>query len=102
IACHETRIPQRFAQRLIVLDQRAGQTVTNRTRLTSDPTAPNRNADVELVLHADRFERLAHDHPRRLTAEELIQRAVVHENITLARTQENASGGSLAATGTVV
>ena len=64
------------------------------------PLTVTLTSNVLVELH--QLERLAHDHARRLAAEELVERAVVDRDVAAARAQEDAGGGGLAPAGAVV
>src|SRR5688572_8791926 len=102
VARHEAGLAQRGLQRLVVLDQRAGEPEADRAGLAGDATALDRDVDVELLLELRELERLAHDHARRLAAEERVERLAVDDDRALARLEEDARGRRLAATGTVI
>src|SRR5882724_6724552 len=102
IARNEAGIAKGLAKRLIVLDQRTGDAVTDRAGLAGDAAAIHAHADVELVHGLHRFERLTHDHPAGFAAEELIERPVVDGDRALAGAQVDAGGGGLAPAGAVI
>src|SRR5688572_26639472 len=76
--------------------------MTDRTRLTGDAPAVDVHFDIEAIDHLYRLERLAHDHPRSLATEELLDRSIVDANAALARPQVNAGSRGLAAAGAVI
>src|SRR5512133_3115321 len=67
---HETDLAQFALQRLVVLDQRAGDAEADGAGLAGVATALDRHPDVELVGRLGQLERLAHDHARSLASEE--------------------------------
>jgi hypothetical protein len=73
--------PHRNAQALIVLDQRARDTVTDGARLARVAATANGYLDVDLVGEFGNFKRLPHDHACGLTTEILIQRMLVDGDI---------------------
>src|SRR5262245_59948906 len=99
IARDEAGVAEGLAQRLVVLDERAGDAVTDGAGLAGDATAVDAHGDVELVHELHGFERLAHDHAAGFTAEELIARAIVDGDRALAGTQVDTGGGGLATAG---
>src|SRR5690606_1905438 len=90
VARHEACTAQMLTQRLAVRDQRARDPVTNRAGLPGRAAAADRRPNVELALELGRDERLSHDHPRRLAAEELVERTAVHGDLAGAGPQEHA------------
>src|SRR5579872_7406205 len=62
VARHETRLSQGLTQRLIVLNQRAGDPMTNGSGLASDAAAIHMDADIEFSGQLHGLERLTHDH----------------------------------------
>src|SRR5690606_21574603 len=99
---HETGAAQRLAQRLVVFHQSARDAMADRTGLPGRAAASHRRVHVELALELARDERLAHDHARRLAAEEHVEGRAVHGDLAAAGTQEHARGGSLPPAGAVV
>src|SRR5690606_25702602 len=102
VAGHEAGLAQVGLQRLVVLDQRAGDAQADRTGLAGGAAAGGGDDDVELVGRLGQLERLAHDHARGLTAEELVQRTAVDGDVARTLAQEHAGGGRLATAGAVV
>src|SRR5690606_24854341 len=102
IARHIAGVAQRLAQCFVVLDQRTGQAMANRAGLAGDAAALDRDVDVEITVQAHGLERLAHDHTRRLAAEELVERTLVDADVAAALAQEHAGGRGLAAARAVV
>src|SRR5690606_31147673 len=102
IARHVTGVPKHLAQGLIVIDESAGQTMTDRAGLARGAAAFDRSFDVEVLVQIHGLERLAHDHAGSLAAEELLERAPVDSDGAGALTQEHAGGGCLAAAGAVI
>src|SRR5690606_24326350 len=102
VAGHEAGLAQVGLQRLVVLDQRAGDAQADRTGLAGGAAAGGGDDDVELVDRLGQLERLAHDHARGLAAEELVQRTAVDGDVATALAQEHAGGGGLATASAVV
>src|SRR5690606_13715205 len=102
VAGHEAGLAQVGLQRLVVLDQGAGDAQADRTGLAGGAAAAGGDDDVELVAGLGQLQRLAHDHARGLTAEELVQRTAVDGDVAAALAQEHAGGGGLATAGAVV
>src|ERR1700752_3275325 len=102
VARHEARIPQRLAQALVELDERAGEAVPNRAGLARRAAAIDLDGDVEPAHELHRLEGLSHDHAAGLPAEELIERAIVHRDATGPGLQVHACGCGLATSGAVV
>src|SRR5690606_17403558 len=99
VAGHEPGLAQLGLQRLVVLDQRAGDAQADGAGLAGGATALDRGDHVELLGRLGQLERLAHDHARGLAAEELVQRTLVDGDGAAALAQEHAGGGGLAAAG---
>src|SRR5262249_30175855 len=102
VARDEAGRSQRFAQRLVVFDERPSDAVANRARLAGDAPARNFHVDVEPAGELHGFERVAPGHAARLTTEEFIQRTRVHGDLPVAGLQMHAGRGGLAAAGAVV
>src|SRR4249919_2415641 len=102
VAGHETGLAQLAFQRLVVLDQTAGDAEANGAGLAGDAAAFDGDRDVELVGHFGQLERLAHDHARGFAAKELVELTAVDGDGAFTRTQEHAGGGGLATAGAVV
>src|SRR5579863_4855657 len=77
VAGDEPGSPQRLAQRLIVLTQRAGDAMADGAGLAGDAAAGDRHGTREAVALRRRLQRLLPAHATRLGAEELIQRALI-------------------------
>src|SRR5690606_21772562 len=99
VAGHEPGLAQIGLQRLVVLDQRAGDAQADGAGLAGGATALDRDHDVELLGRLGQLERLAHDHARGLAAEELVDRTLVDGDVAAALAQEHARGGRLATAG---
>src|SRR5712671_5051223 len=102
IAGDEARLTQGLAQCRIVLHQRPGNAVANRTGLAGDSATADLHLDVEFPGELHQFERLAHDHAAALASEELIDGPVVDGDAPGARLQVHAGRRSLAPAGAVV
>src|SRR5689334_3645480 len=102
IAGDEPGVAQRLAQRLIVLDQRTRDAMTDRAGLAGDAATVDPHGDIELVHELHGLERLTHDHTARFAAEELIERPVVDGDRALAGAQVDPGGGGLAPAGAVI
>src|SRR6185312_8967808 len=102
VAGDEAGVAQLLAQRVVVLQQGAGETQADRAGLAGDATAVHGHADVETAAELQRLERLAHDHAARLAPEELIERPVVDRDAAAAGAKVDAGGRGLAAAGAVV
>src|SRR3546814_5649685 len=93
VAGHEARRAQLALERLVVLDQRAGDAQADRTGLAGGAAAAGGDEDVEALGVLGQLERLAHDHARGLAAEELVERTLVDGDLAGAAAQEHAGGG---------
>src|SRR4249919_1711433 len=102
VAGHESGLAQVAFQRLVVLDQGAGDAEADGAGLAGDAAAFDGDRDVELVGHFGQLERLAHDHARGFAAKELVELTAVDGDGAFTRTQEHAGGGGLATAGAVV
>src|SRR4051812_23183022 len=102
IARHQAGRTQPRLQCCIILDERARNPVANRARLAAFSAAVDVHADVEAGKVLGELERLAHHHPARLAAEELVDRLAVHHELALAWLEEYASDGALAPARAVV
>src|SRR6476469_4765164 len=102
VAGHEASLAQFALQRLVVLDQRAGNAEADRAGLAGVTAAFDRHQDVELVGRLGQLERLAHDHARGFASEEIFDRTLVDGDLAVALAQEHACGGRLAAAGAVI
>src|SRR5688572_8544851 len=102
IAGHETGLAQLALQRVVVLDQAAGDAEADGAGLAGDATTLDGDRDVELVGHLGQLERLAHDHARGLAAEEFVEQTAVDGDLAAAAAQEHAGGGGLATASAVV
>src|SRR5262249_25898259 len=87
---------------LVVVDQRARDSVTDRAGLARGAASADRDVDVGLVDGLGHRERLADDHSRRLAAEEYVERAAVDDDLARAGLDEHARRGGLAAAGAVI
>ena len=85
------------AQFLVEFHQGAGDTVADGARLAGGAAADDGDADIDPLGHVGRLQGLAHDHARGLAAEELVQRATVHDDVAAAERHEDAGAGGLAA-----
>src|SRR6185369_10678325 len=102
VARDEPGLRQRRLERGIVLDQRAGDAVAHRAGLARLAAAEDVDLDVERLRVVGELERLAHDHAARLAREEHIDGLVVHDDIALARLDEDTRHRVLAAARTIV
>src|SRR5882724_10351954 len=102
VARHEAGGPERLAQRLVELKQRARDAVVDRAGLAGDAAAVDRDLDVEAGRHRHELERLADDHAAGLAAEELLDRASVDRDLAGPRREVDAGGRTLATSGPVV
>src|SRR5690606_2012720 len=92
VAGHEAGLAQLGLQAFVVLDQGAGDAQADRTGLAGGAAAGGGDDDVEALGVLGQLERLAHDHARGLTAEELIQRTAVDGDVARTLAQEHAGG----------
>src|SRR5262245_47662878 len=76
--------------------------MTDRAGLAGDTAARYRHGDVELAIELRELERLTHNHARRLTPEEHIERPRVDRDAPRARANEHPRGRGLATSGSVV
>src|ERR1700722_20343875 len=102
IARHEAGPAQRLAQRLIVADQRARNSVPDRAGLAGDAATAHMHADVELGGQLHHFQRLAHDHAAGLTTKEFVDRALVDGDTAGTGLHVDARRGALAPAGAVI
>jgi hypothetical protein len=61
----------------------------NGASLSRDATAGDGRPDIEILLHFQLLERLAHYHAGRLTTEEFVKGAIIDHDIALAPGQKN-------------
>src|SRR5579864_4105350 len=102
ITRHEASVRQSRLQRCVVVHQRAGDAVANRTGLTRFTAARDVHLDVERYSVVREFQRLAHDHQRGFAREVVGDGLAVHNDVALACLDEDTSDGALAAARTVV
>src|SRR5207344_380466 len=82
---------------LIECDQRARDAVTNRAGLSRDAATLDLHRDIETIRDLCELERLTHDHPTGLAAEEFFDRTVVDRNLAGTLRDVDPGGGGLAA-----
>src|SRR5690606_11145459 len=99
---HEAGLAQLALQGLVVLHQRAGDAQADGAGLAGGAAAVGRHEDVEALGVLRELERLAHDHPRGLAAEELVERTRVDGDGAGTAAQEHAGGGGFATAGAVI
>src|SRR5690606_737315 len=102
VAGHESGLAQRRLQALVVFDQRARDAQADGAGLAGGAAAGDADQHVELLGRIDQLQGLAHDHARRLAAEEFIERLAVDGDRTAALAQVNARCGRFASAGAVV
>src|SRR5262249_37089611 len=93
---------QRRLQRCIVVDERTGDTVANRTGLTRFTAARHVHLDIERGAVVREFQRLTHDHQRRFAREVVSDRLAVDDDLALASLDKDTSNSALAAARTVI
>src|SRR5690606_20514667 len=86
----------------IVVDQRAGDAVPNRTGLTRFTATVNVDQNVETGFVFDQRQRLAQHHARGFAREVFVRGLVVDDDVALAGLQKNARNGAFATAGTIV
>src|SRR5699024_9784724 len=86
----------------VVVHQGAGNTVTDSASLRRTAATSDSNKDVELAQSFSQFKRLTNHHATSHTTEIQVEVFVVDGNFARARLHKHASGGGLAAPGTVI
>src|SRR4051812_28813744 len=86
VARDEASLLQRRPRRRSHLDQRAGQAVANGARLARQAAATDVDRDVQLVALTGDVQRLLHDHPQDFATEVVVDRPLVDDDLTRART----------------
>src|SRR5688572_6613100 len=87
---HETGVAHRLAQRLVVLEQRTRDAVTDRAGLAGRAAAGDRDLEVEARQRVGELERLANQHARGLATEVVLDRLAVDRDRALAGLHEDA------------
>ena len=102
VASHEASFTQCRTQSFVVVHQGASDAVANCASLTTYTATDYGNEDIELLGHLNQFQRLTNYHAGSFATEETIKSAIVDGDFASARTQENASGCSLATASAVI
>src|SRR5438034_54973 len=95
VARQQPRLAQHGPQRLVGLDERAGERVRNRASLARDSAAGHLGADGELRA-ADRAKRLRRDVLQRGARQVNLKRAAVYGDLAVARREQDARDRGLA------
>src|SRR5688572_1914584 len=90
IAGDQTGVFERLPQVAIILEQRASDAVTNRSRLARRAAAGDVDDEVELVGRFRQLQRLANDHAQRFVGEIPVEGFVIDLDLTAARPQVDA------------
>src|SRR5215831_3450265 len=102
IARHQSRFGQRRLELTIVVDQRTGDAVAYRARLTRFSAAVHVHQDVEGRLVVGDFQRLTHHHAAGFACEKLVDRLFVHHELARPLLDEDTRDGALAPACTVI
>src|SRR5690606_33690145 len=102
IAGHETCAAQFGLEGCVEIDQGAGHAVAHSAGLTGFATTVHVDLDVEGFGIVGQHERLLDDHDRGLTAEILLDRLAVNDDLASALLDEDAGHGRLATASAVV
>src|SRR3990167_3566008 len=102
ITGYETGLAQSGAQSFIVIHQGAGDTVADRTGLTTTAATGNGYIDVELVQRLHQLQRLTYHHAGGFTTEIGVQRTTVDGDSARTGLQEHTGGCSFATACTVI
>src|SRR3989338_7424250 len=81
------------------LHKGAGDSMTNRTRLTGDTPALHIHFDIKIPQGVGHLERLEHDHSGRFAAKIVFQASIIDQDVALAFFQINPGYGSLPSPG---
>src|SRR5690606_26953597 len=102
VARDQPRLRQDRLERLVVVDQRAGDAVANRACLARLAATVHVDLDVEVAVVVGQGQRLADDHAPRLARKVLVDRLAVDDDTAVAALQEDPGDRRLAPTGAVV
>src|ERR1700722_13471024 len=98
----EAGLRQFRLQRCVIVHQRAGDAVANRTGLTRFTATRHVDLDVERDAVVREFQRLTHDHQRRFAREVISDGLTVDNDVALACLDEHPCSGALAAARAVI
>src|SRR4029077_621778 len=102
VAREHSFVLERLAELGVVLDQRAGDSETDRAGLARHAAAGDRRENVELVCCLRQHQGSANLRPQRLGGEERLERPVVDADRPGSGTEEHTGGGRLPAARSVV
>src|SRR5688572_16786979 len=102
IAGDQTGVFKRLPQVAIILEQRASDAVTNRSRLAGRAAARDVDDEVELVRRFRQLQRLANDHAQRFIWEIPVERLVIDLDLAAAWPQIDSRGCRLSPSRSVI
>ena len=102
IASDETGVRKNTLEAFIVVDQGAGDTVTDSASLTRFTAADDVDHNVKRFDIFGELQRLHDDHAARFTLEVLVERTAIDNDLARAALNEDASDGALATAGAVI
>jgi len=102
IARQKACLLQRAAQLGVELDERAGDTQTNRPGLSGDSAAVGQNQYIETIQHFDRAESLLNGDPSRFGREIILESAAIDGDLSRSRPQENSGDAPFTAPGSQI